>query len=193
MMTREQLILYFAILGCLLTGIVIALLVTRYRHSHPPHGDIGPLADSIKSMDKAVKSHRAATEESILEDRAQASLDQAATQRAIKEGRAESASGQAAADASTKEDRAQASKDQTATQLAIKENRTQSTKGIEGIRGQLEVDHMTEQMNAEHTREKLNWLKSMVAKWFAVAPREPADRPLAKRPAEPPTEPKDGA
>jgi hypothetical protein len=62
MMERTQWILFFAVVGCALTGVAIALLVRLHklhkRHGSTAPGDIRPIANSIDKMGTEVHDSR---------------------------------------------------------------------------------------------------------------------------------------
>jgi len=121
---RAEWNLFFAVLGCLLTIVVIALLL-RQKHRHDSHlqGDIGPLTDSIDSVNK----------------------DAAANQKA--------------------------------TLDSINTNRVEARTAAEGIRGQLEVDHHSVDLDLERSNLSLNWIKATIQRWFSTPPKDPPDNP----------------
>jgi len=56
---------------------------------------------------------------------------------------------------------------------AVRDSRVESAAAAQGIRQQMDVDHVTIESEIKHVRSTLNWVKAVLQRWFMKHPGEP--------------------
>jgi hypothetical protein len=85
MMERTQWILFFSVIGCGLSIIVIGLVALLHkRHGSTPPGDIGPITASIDKVETEVRASRTETETASKGIRQQLDVNQVTTEMELK-------------------------------------------------------------------------------------------------------------